>query len=44
MTMQWWEEMAVDHGLIDHDHQVLIKIINEFCAVAPELRGHRTKL
>lgn len=30
MPIQWRAEMAVDQGVIDHDHQVLIAIINDF--------------
>jgi hemerythrin len=35
MTIQWREEMTVDHGMIDHDHQTLIAIINAFCDATP---------
>lgn len=31
MSIQWRDEMAIDQGVIDHDHQALIAIINEFC-------------
>jgi hemerythrin len=30
MTITWRSQMSVDGGIIDHDHQVLIGIINEF--------------
>lgn len=30
MPIQWREEMAIDHDLIDQDHQALIGIINRF--------------
>lgn len=32
MSIQWRDEMSIDEGVIDHDHQILIEIINEFCA------------
>lgn len=32
MVIQWRDEMSIDQGVIDHDHQALIEIINEFCA------------
>jgi hemerythrin len=35
MSIQWREEMAIDHGPIDQDHRTLIAIINEFCDTAP---------
>jgi hemerythrin len=35
MSIQWREEMAIDHGPIDQDHRTLIAIINEFCGTAP---------
>ena len=31
MTIQWRDRMAIDHGVIDHDHHTLIGLINEFC-------------
>lgn len=31
MSIIWRNEMSVDGGVIDHDHQTLIAIINEFC-------------
>jgi hemerythrin len=35
MSIQWRDEMAIDNGLIDRDHQTLIAIINEFCDATP---------
>lgn len=35
MTIEWRQEMSIDGGLIDHDHQVLIGVINEFCTPSP---------
>lgn len=35
MRIQWREEMAIDHGLIDNDHKYLISIMNEFCDSDP---------
>ena len=35
MSIQWREEMAIDHGIIDSDHQTLISIINMFCDATP---------
>lgn len=32
MPIEWRPEMAVDQGVIDYDHQVLIAIINNFCS------------
>ncbi|MBU6444840.1 MAG: hemerythrin family protein [Alphaproteobacteria bacterium] len=31
MSIQWREGMTIDHGTIDHDHQTLIALINQFC-------------
>lgn len=39
MTLQWREEMAIDHGVIDRDHQSLIAIINEFSAAQTDAAG-----
>lgn len=36
MSIQWRDEMAIDQGVIDHDHQALIAIINEFCEAKVE--------
>ncbi|MDP1736876.1 MAG: hemerythrin domain-containing protein [Caulobacter sp.] len=35
MQIQWRDEMAIDHGLIDNDHKYLISIMNEFCETDP---------
>lgn len=35
MKIQWRDEMAIDHGLIDNDHKYLISIMNEFCETDP---------
>lgn len=43
MSIQWRDGMAIDHGVIDHDHQTLIAIINEFCE-APLDRGRLLEL
>ena len=43
MSIQWREEMAIDHGLVDQDHQVLINIINEFTDL-PKGEATLTKL
>ncbi len=40
MAIQWRDEMAVDHDIIDDDHQTLIKIINMFCAATPNSANH----
>jgi hemerythrin len=50
MSIQWREEMTIDHGPIDQDHRTLIAIINEFCdtaatvAALPRLRATLDKL
>lgn len=35
MPIQWRPEMAIDNAVIDHDHQALIAIVNEFCTAEP---------
>jgi hemerythrin len=40
MTITWRPQMSVDGGIIDHDHQVLIGIINEFIAGAAGALTH----
>jgi len=35
MGIQWRNEMAIDDGLIDRDHHLLIAVINEFCTPGP---------
>jgi hemerythrin len=39
MSILWREEMSIDQGVIDHDHQTLITIINEFIEAAPGPRA-----
>lgn len=39
MAILWRPAMAIDNGIIDHDHQVLISIINDFCEVVPSIGG-----
>lgn len=35
MSIAWRPAMAIDNGIIDHDHQVLISIINDFLEIIP---------
>ncbi len=35
MPIQWRPEMAIDNDAVDHDHHVLIAVINEFCEPGP---------
>jgi hemerythrin len=35
LSIQWSEELAIDDGVIDQDHQTLIAILNEFLDPAP---------
>lgn len=39
MGLQWRPSMIVDNGIIDHDHQVLISIINDFCELKPNIHA-----
>lgn len=39
MTILWRPAMAIDNGIIDHDHQVLLSIINDFCELKPNIDG-----
>lgn len=39
MTILWRQAMAIDNGIIDHDHQVLLSIINDFCELRPTIDG-----
>jgi hemerythrin len=39
MTILWRQAMAIDNGIIDHDHQVLLSIINDFCELRPNIDG-----
>ncbi len=39
MSILWRPAMAIDDGLIDHDHQLLISIINDFCELKPTVDG-----
>jgi hemerythrin len=39
MTIVWRDAMAIDHGMIDHDHHTLIDLINEFCKATLNERG-----
>jgi hemerythrin len=36
MPIQWRCEMAIDNDAVDHDHQVLIAVINEFFDAGPD--------
>lgn len=38
MAIVWRDEMSIDGGVIDQDHQTLIAIINEFFAIKEDLR------
>ena len=38
MPIVWRDEMSIDGGVIDADHQTLIAIINEFFAIKEDLR------
>ena len=33
MSISWRPQMAVDHGMIDDDHRIIIAISNEFIAI-----------
>lgn len=37
MSLQWRPAMAIDNGIIDHDHKVLISIINDFIELKPHV-------
>lgn len=39
MTIVWRDAMAIDHGVIDHDHHTLIDLINDFCKATLNERG-----
>lgn len=39
MSILWRPAMAIDNGIIDHDHQVLLSIINDFCELIPSIGG-----
>jgi hemerythrin len=39
MTIVWRDAMAIDHGVIDHDHHTLIDLINDFCNAKLNERG-----
>lgn|GEM_PF-782896 len=39
MSLLWRPAMAIDNGIIDHDHQLLISIINDFCETKPRFDG-----
>lgn len=43
MSIAWRPAMAIDNGIIDHDHQVLISIINDFLEILPSL-GSKTDM
>ncbi|MEW6598956.1 MAG: hemerythrin family protein [Pseudomonadota bacterium] len=38
MAIIWRDEMSIDGGVIDEDHQTLIAIINEFFEIKEDLR------
>lgn len=37
MSLVWRPEMAIDNGIIDHDHQVLISITSDFIELKPRV-------
>lgn len=39
MGLLWRPAMAIDNGIIDHDHQLLISIVNDFCETKPRVDG-----
>lgn len=37
---EWAEDMAIDHGPIDADHQHLVQLVNDLHTATTEGRGH----
>jgi hemerythrin len=37
LRIEWRDQMAIDHGLIDQDHRALIGIVNDFVALEGSL-------
>lgn len=39
MSILWRPSMAIDNSILDHDHQVLLSIINDFDEAIPSVNG-----